>query len=72
MRGRGRETKGDEAMAEIRISECVQGEQTIYHWQILDKDGNAVSHSAYHTDRLQCEQEANERLAQFRQEGWID
>jgi hypothetical protein len=59
-------------MSEIKISEQDNGGQQVYHWQILDSQGNEFSHSAFHLDRAECEREAAERLAQARSQGWID
>ncbi len=59
-------------MSEIRISEQEVDGQKVYHWQILDGEGREFSHSAYHTDRTECQREAEGRLAHARREGWID
>jgi hypothetical protein len=51
----------------IKISEQELNGTKIYHWSILDSDGDEVSHSSYHLDRAKCEQEAVERLAQYQE-----
>ena len=42
-----------------------------YQWQILDDNGNELTRSAYHTDRIACLNEAIENLDHFRSDGLI-
>lgn len=60
-----------EKLAENRGSVVIHEQDGIFHWQILDSRGEEFSHSAYHTDRTECEREAQERLERFRAENWI-
>ena len=59
-------------IATLKITEQELDGRTIYHWQIVLEDGNEFSHSAYHTDRAECEAEGNQRLAYAREQGWVD
>lgn len=56
---------------QIRITEQELGENVVYHWQILREDGSEFSHSAYHTDRAECEAEAVSRLEYARSQEWL-
>lgn len=51
----------------IKITEC----DGVYHWTIVDADGNTFAVSAYHTSKAACEQEAAERLEYYQNQGWI-
>jgi hypothetical protein len=45
---------------------------TAYHWLVRRPDGSEFAHSAYHDDREACEREAQDRLAYYREQGWVE